>query len=432
MISPSGAADPPRTALAEAESTAAAVDPVAAVVAAAPASGPAEAPVSDSADSGGPLRIVIAPDSFKGSVSATEAAAALARGWRAARPDDVVLTVPIADGGEGTLDVFAAAAPQAVRNNVDVTGPDGRRVTASWLALPDGTALVELAQASGLPLMAAPDPLGAHTVGLGETIAAALDAGSRRILVALGGSASTDGGTGLLTALGARFLDTTGRPLPPGGGNLLSLATVDLTGLRTLPPDGVRCLVDVDAPLLGPTGAAAVFGPQKGAGGAEIARLDAGLARLAERMEHAGAPAGLTVLPGAGAAGGTAYGLAAALRAALVPGAATIADQAGLPAALADADLLITGEGRFDQTSLAGKVVGAVSVLAARVGLPVAVVAGQVTADPPAGGDALALADLAGGTSAAMAHPAHWLERAGALLARRKSDGLARATSRQP
>ncbi|CAI7976065.1 Glycerate 2-kinase [Frankia sp. Hr75.2] len=395
-------------------------------------SSPDAVPGPPTAPSGGPLRIVIAPDSFKGSLSATEAATALARGWRTVRPDDVVLTVPIADGGEGTLDVFTAAVPEAVRNTLDVTGPDGRRVTAGWLALPGGTAVVELAQASGLPLMADLDPLGAHTVGLGETIAAALDAGSRRILVALGGSASTDGGTGLLTALGARFLDAAGRPLSPGGGSLRSLTAVDLTGLHAVPPDSVRCLVDVDAPLLGPTGAAAVFGPQKGAGAAEITLLDAGLARLVEIMEQAGAPTGLATLPGAGAAGGTAYGLAAALGAALVPGAATIADQAGLPAALAGADLLITGEGRFDHTSLAGKVVGAVSALAAGARLPLVVVAGQIAARPPAGGDALALADLAGGKAAAMAHPVHWLEQAGVLLARRNSDGVTRAVIRQP
>ncbi|WP_018502505.1 glycerate kinase [Parafrankia discariae] len=382
--------------------------------------------------SGGPLRVVIAPDSFKGSLSATEAAAALARGWRAVRPDDVILTIPIADGGEGTLDVFSSAVPEAVRNTLDVTGPDGRPATAGWLALPGGTAVVELAQASGLPLMAELDPLKAQTVGLGETIAAALDAGSRRILVALGGSASTDGGTGLLTALGARFLDSAGRPLPPGGGSLRSLATVDLTGLRAAPPDGVHCLVDVDAPLLGPTGAAAVFGPQKGAGRAEITLLDAGLARLVECMEQAGAAAGLAASPGAGAAGGTAYGLAAALGATLVPGAITIAEHAGLRAALAGADLLITGEGRFDQTSLAGKVVGAVAALAAGAGLPLVVVAGQIAADPPAGGHTLALTDLAGGRATALAQPVHWLEEAGLLLARRNSDGVARAAIRRP
>lgn len=370
--------------------------------------------------SGRPLRVVIAPDSFKGSIPATDAAAALASGWSATRPDDTVVTIPIADGGEGTLDVFAAAVPGARRQRRDVTGPDGRTVPgAAWLALPDGSALVELAEASGLPLMREPDPLGAHTTGLGELIGAALDEGARRILVALGGSASTDGGTGVLRALGARFLDASGRPLPPGGGPLADLAAVDLHGLRPGPPDGLQALVDVDAPLLGPTGAAAVFGPQKGAGPEQIARLDAGLARLADLMPGiAAADGGLATRPGTGAAGGTAYGLAAALGATLVPGARTIAEQAALPAALAQADLVITGEGRFDRTSTGGKVVGGVLDLAEAARVPVLLVAGQLDGPvPPMVSEALALVDLAGDRAAAIARPGHWLTRAGTRLA---------------
>ncbi|MCK9899997.1 glycerate kinase [Parafrankia colletiae] len=370
--------------------------------------------------SGRPLRVVIAPDSFKGSIPATDAAAALANGWSATRPDDTVVTIPIADGGEGTLDVFAAAVPGARRQRRDVTGPDGRTVPgAAWLALPDGSALVELAEASGLPLMREPDPLGAHTTGLGELIGAALDEGARRILVALGGSASTDGGTGVLRALGARFLDADGQPLPPGGGPLADLAAVDLRGLRPGPPDGLQALVDVDSPLLGPTGAAAVFGPQKGAGPEQIARLDAGLARLADLMPGSAAVGGrLATRPGTGAAGGTAYGLAAALDATLVPGARTIAEQAALPAALAQADLVITGEGRFDRTSTGGKVVGGVLDLAAAARVPVLLVAGQLDGPvPPMVSEALALVDLAGDRAAAIARPGHWLTRAGTRLA---------------
>ncbi|EFC80597.1 glycerate kinase [Parafrankia sp. EUN1f] len=401
----------------------------------APVPGPVRVPAR-------PLRVVIAPDSFKGSVSATEAAAALASGWSATRPDDVVVTIPIADGGEGTLDSFAAAVPGTRRHELDVTGPDGRPVTgAAWLELPDGSALVELAQASGLPLMSAPDPLNAHTFGLGELVGAALDTGVRGVLVALGGSASTDGGTGLLAALGARFLDAAGQPLALGGGALADLAAVDLHGLRPAPPEGIRCLVDVTAPLLGPLGAAAVFGPQKGAGPAEIDRLEAGLARLAELMPGLGAAgqssagsgisgsagvgsgsAGsvLAEQPGTGAAGGTAYGLAAALGATLVPGARSIAEHTGLPAALAEADLVITGEGRFDRTSLGGKVVGGVVTMAQAVGVPVLLVAGQVDGPVPAAvSDAIALVDLAGDRAHAIARPGHWLTLAGARLAER-------------
>jgi glycerate kinase len=349
-------------------------------------------------------------------MTAAEVAAAIAEGWRSARPADEVVGLPIADGGEGTLDVFAAVVPGARRHAVRVTGPDGRGVDATWLALPDDTAVVELAQASGLPLLARPDPLGADTVGLGEVAVAALDAGARQLVLALGGSASTDGGGGALTALGARFLDAAGRVLPTGGGALVDLARVDLTGLRPPPSGGVLCLVDVDAPLLGPRGAAAMFGPQKGAGPDEVARLEQGLARLAGLLGE------MPSAPGAGAAGGTAYGLAAAWRGALVPGAETVAARAGLPAALAGADLVVTGEGRFDATSLSGKVVGGVLRLAGAArpaGVPVLLVAGQVADVPPAQvRQAVALADLAGGVAPAIAEPRRWLLAAGHHLAR--------------
>jgi glycerate kinase len=376
------------------------------------------------------LRVLIAPDSFKGSLGAAAAAAALAEGWLSVRPGDLVTRLPLADGGEGTLDVLAATVPGARWHRARVTGPAGARVIASWLELPGGgdaappqvgTAAVELARASGLPLLAHPDPMGAQTTGLGELLGRALDARVGRILVGLGGSAATDGGTGALAALGARFLDAGGQPLAPGGGALADLAAVDLSGLRAPPDGGVTCLTDVTAPLLGPHGAAAVFGPQKGAGGPQIARLEAGLARLARVL--GGDPAA----PGAGAAGGTGYGLAAAWGAALAPGAAELGRLAGLDRALAAADLVITGEGRFDATSLTGKTCGTVITAAAAAGVPVALVAGQVSEgltarEPgPDGVPALAavvsLAGLAGGTAGALASPRRWLRRAGERLA---------------
>jgi glycerate 2-kinase len=378
------------------------------------------------------VRVLIAPDSFKGSLGAAAAAAALAEGWLSVRPGDQVTRLPLADGGEGTLDVLAATVPGARWHRARVTGPGGVPVSARWLELPgrgDGapggqpvsaqadTAVVELARASGLPLLARPDPMGAQTTGLGELLGCALDAGVGRILVGLGGSASTDGGTGALAALGARFLDAAGKPLLPGGGALAALAEVDLSGLRRAPGGGVLCLTDVTAPLLGARGAAAVFGPQKGADGAQITRLEAGLARLAEVL--GGDPAA----PGAGAAGGTGYGLAAAWGASLAPGAAELSRLAGLDRALADADLVITGEGRFDETSLTGKTCGTVIAAAAAAGVPVAVVAGQVsdvlreTGGVPALGYVVTLAGLAGGTAAAMAGPRRWLRRAGVRLA---------------
>jgi glycerate 2-kinase len=355
-----------------------------------------------------PRRVVVAPDSFKGSLGAAGAAAALAEGWLARRPGDVVTCVPLADGGEGTLDVLAAAGP-VTWHHATVTGPAGEPVDCAWLELPGRVAVVELARSSGLPLMRRPDPLGAHTLGLGETIGHALDAGAREVVITLGGSASTDGGTGALAALGARFLDAAGHPLPPGGGALTQLAAAVLTGLRPPPDGGVTCLSDVTAPLLGPRGAAAAYGPQKGADGSQITQLESGLARLAAVL--GGDPGA----PGSGAAGGTGYGLAAGWQAVITPGAPRLAELAGLDQALATADLVITGEGRFDETSLAGKVTGTVLAAAAARGVAAALVAGQITGDPPV--TAVALAGLAGGARQSTAAPRRWLREAASRLA---------------
>jgi glycerate 2-kinase len=357
------------------------------------------------------MRVVVAPDSFKGSLGAREAATALAEGWRDARPGDELVCLPLADGGEGTLQVLAAADAAARWHPVQVTGPDGRMVASSWLELQDATACIELALASGLPLMAAPDPLGAQTTGTGELIVSAVEAGAGRIVIALGGSASTEGGTGALTALGARFLDGAGRQLPPGGGALNGLAGADLTGLRPPPPGGVTCLTDVRAPLLGPGGAAAVFGPQKGADTAQIAILEAGLARLA--LVLGGDPGA----SGAGAAGGTGYGFAVAWGAGITPGAAELCRLAGLDEQLRRADLVLTGEGRYDATSADGKITGAVLTAAQRAGVRAGLVAGSIAADPPRGVAAVALDRLAGGTGAAMSSPRRWLRAAGRELA---------------
>ncbi len=360
------------------------------------------------------MRVIAAPDSFKGSIGAAAAAAALASGWLRVRPADELIQLPLADGGEGTLAVLAAAAPSARWHAERVAGPVGEPVRAAWLELAGNAAVVELAAAAGLTLLAEPMPLAAHSYGVGELIASALDAGARRIVIALGGSACTDGGTGALTALGARFEDAAGAVLPLGGGALRDLARIDLTGLRPPPGGGVTCLTDVRAPLLGPDGAAAVFGPQKGASRADVAVLDAGLARLASLL--GGDPAE----PGAGSAGGCGYGLAAAWGAGLRPGAAEIAMIAGLPAAIEGADLIITGEGQYDASSENGKVVGAVRAVAAAArpaAVPVAVVAGRMAVTPPAGVRAVELAALAGGPQAALADPGRWLADAAALLA---------------
>ncbi|MFK3671843.1 glycerate kinase [Leifsonia aquatica] len=371
--------------------------------------------------------VVVAPDSFKGSATAAEVAEALGAGWQSVRPGDTVVLAPTADGGEGTLDAFAVAVPGAQRRPVRVLGPSGGAVDASWLALPDGVAVVELAATSGLGLLQAPAPFDAQTIGFGQAIAAALDAGATSLLLAIGGSASTDGGAGALTALGARLLDADGRPVAPGNRGLARLARADLSGLRALPAGGARILSDVTSPLLGPDGAAAVFGPQKGATPENVPELDAGLARLAAVLEAAGGngtlgPTGVSVdEPGTGAAGGTGYGLRV-WGATMAPGAAAVADALGLPERIASADLVITGEGRYDSQSASGKAPEHVAALARRAGIPVLLAAGAITAEPHGFADAVALTDLAGGTDAALADPLRWARAAGAALASRVAD----------
>ena len=367
------------------------------------------------------MRIVLAPDSFKGSASAVEAVEALARGWRSVRPADEIVARPMADGGEGTLDALLIAVPDARRMPVRVTGPDSRPVDAHWVLLPAAprVAVVELAATSGITLLEHPAPDDAHTFGFGEAIAAALDyrdaegRGVDLVLLALGGSCSTDGGAGALRALGARLLDDAGEEVAPGNRGLHALASVDLGGLRAWPAGGAIMLGDVDAPLLGSRGAAAVFGPQKGV--VDVAHADAGLARLAALLPHVD-----DATPGAGAAGGVGFGLLAA-GARMSSGARRIAEAVFLADALAVADLVITGEGRFDGQTAGGKAPAEVARLAADAGVPVAVVAGSVADDADRAGLAalIELATLAGSTAAAIADAEHWLERAGAALAAR-------------
>lgn len=376
-------------------------------------------------------RVVIAPDSFKGTASAADAASALAAGWRSLRPADELVLRPMADGGEGTLDAFESAVPEARRMPVTVRGPVSEPVATHWLLLPDGTGVVELAATSGITLLDPLDPLDAHTAGFGEAIVAALDHGVERLLLGLGGSASTDGGVGALAMLGGRFLDAADRPVELGNRGLGMLARVDLSGLRPLPPGGAVILGDVTNPLLGQHGAAAVFGPQKGADAATVEMLDSNLARLARLLPSGGRggreapvsrPAGLASRPGAGAAGGTGFGLLA-WGAVMGGGAALVARAVGLDNAIADADLVITGEGRFDGQSEAGKAPTVVAALARDAGVPTSLVAGAITAEPRGFAASVALGDIAGGAEPAMAEPLRWLEAAGAGLARARLNG---------
>jgi glycerate kinase len=368
------------------------------------------------------MRVVVAPDSFKGTIDADEAARALADGWSSLRPEDTVGCYPQADGGEGTAQVLASVFPEARWCEVgEVEGPDGRGVRARYLALPDGTAVVDLATTSGIALMGRLDPLGAHTLGLGQLLRRCAADGVRRILVGLGGSASTDLGLGALVGLGARALDSEGRPLGLGGGALAGLARFDRSSIVPAPPDGVSLLLDVSAPLVGPEGAAAVFGPQKGAGEQEIARLDVGLRHAATVLTGVHDGGDEATRPGAGAAGGTAFGLAVGWGATFEPGAQRIAELSGLAAALPHADVLLVGEGKFDVTSTRGKVVGQALGLAAEAGVGrIAIVAGQFAPGARETTTALtiSLTEIMGGAEAAMAEPAHALRQAGAFAAR--------------
>ena len=331
------------------------------------------------------MRVVCAPNAYKGSLDARSAAAALARGVRAAGADAV--EIPVADGGDGTLDVLLGAAGAAARIEVQrVTGPLGDPVDARLGWIDASTAVVELAEASGLRLVAGRrDALRATSRGTGELIAAALDGGAVRILVGIGGSACTDGGAGLAAALGVRLVDAAGDELGLGGGALAGLAGIDLRG-RHPGLDGCRLevAVDVASPLLGARGAATVFGSQKGADTAAIAVLEAGLRHLAAVVERdAGAAPELAGRAGAGSAGGSGYGLAALCGAALLPGAALVCDTVGLDAALAGAGLALTGEGLLDASTAAGKAPAEVALRAWRAGVACVALAGGVAGEVP-------------------------------------------------
>lgn len=356
------------------------------------------------------LRVVVAPDSFKGTASAAAAARAIADGWLRARPDDELTLLPMADGGEGTLDAFAVGVPDAARMPVTVRGPGDDDVAAHWLLLPDGTGVVELATTSGITLLDPLRPTTAHTYGFGRAIAAALDHGVRRLLLAIGGSASTDGGAGMLLALGARVEDAAGAPVPLGNAGLADVALVDLSTARRPPAGGALALGDVTNPLLGPAGAAAVFGPQKGADAATVEMLEANLAHFARLVPVP------PETPGAGAAGGTGFALLA-WGAGWASGAGAVGDCLDLPGAVAAADVVVTGEGRYDAQTGAGKVASYVQGLATAGGSRAMLVAGLVAAPADAFDAAVSLTDLAGDGDTARADALRWLTAAGERLA---------------
>lgn len=328
------------------------------------------------------MKIVIAPDSYKESLSALEVAQAVEAGFRQVFPDATYVLVPVADGGEGTVDAMVAATGGR-RARVAVTGPLGEAVEACYGLTGDGaTAVIEMAAASGLMLVppAQRNPLRTSSRGTGELIRAALDAGARHLILGIGGSATNDGGAGMVQALGARLLDAVGRDLDGSGGDLARLDRIDVSGLDARLADcRIEVACDVDNPLTGARGASAVFGPQKGATPEMVETLDANLGRLARLIER---DLGVVVdqVPGAGAAGGMGAAMLAFFGATLKPGIEIVTAAVELETHVRDADLVITGEGRIDFQTVHGKTPIGVARVARRHGKPVIGIAGSLGA----------------------------------------------------
>ena len=330
------------------------------------------------------MKIVLIPDSYKGTLSSVQACDVLAGVFGRYFPGAQLVRVPVADGGEGSVDAFLASMG-GKRCAARVHGPFGEEVQAAYAVLPDDnrTAVIEMSACAGLPLAAKSgrlDPAAATTFGVGELILDALQRGSREILLCLGGSATNDGGAGCAAALGVRFLDGAGRSFMPVGKTLQSIAHIDLLGRApVLNGAMIRVLCDIDNPMTGPQGAAAVFGPQKGATPTQVSMLDSGLRHMAEVVRN---DLGVDVerLPGAGAAGGMGGGAVAFLSASLCPGIELILDTVGFDSLLEGAALVVTGEGRIDRQSVHGKVLAGVARRAKAKGVPVLAIGGVLGA----------------------------------------------------
>ncbi|MBV5340493.1 MAG: glycerate kinase [Deltaproteobacteria bacterium] len=325
------------------------------------------------------MNVLIAPDSFKGSLSATEVARAMAKGIRAVSPETELIEVPIADGGEGTVEAFVRACSGTLRH-ATVQGPLGEPVTATWGLLPDNTAVIEIAAAVGLMLLAPDkrDPNHAGTEGVGQLLRAVLDADVRRVIIGLGGSATNDGGSGMLRTLGARFLDCDGIDLPPGVLAFTRLEQIDITNLDPRLKDlDILVASDVDNPLCGPSGCSVVFGPQKGMQREDVPYMDAALAQYAHvAFKTTGRDAALQ--PGAGAAGGLGAALLYFTGAQIRPGIEIVLESVRFDELLVRADLVLTGEGRTDSQTLRGKVPLGVAHRAREHGVPVVCISGSL------------------------------------------------------
>lgn len=321
-------------------------------------------------------KYVLIPDSFKGTLSSEDICRIASEEILRLEPEAEICAVPVADGGEGTVDAFLAAVG-GTRAEVPCTGPCGQEVMGFYGLLPDGTAVVEMAAAAGLPLAGAcRDPEKTTTYGMGQLMAHALSRGAKQLVLGLGGSATNDGGCGAAAALGAEFLDAEGRPFVPTGGTLTQIAHIRMKGLReSLAGAEVTVMCDIDNPLCGPAGAAAVFGPQKGADAAMVARMDAGLRHLAETLEK---DVGMEVLTlaGGGSAGGFGAGAAAFFGGQLRMGIDVVLDLTDFDRKCRGASLVITGEGHLDSQSLRGKTVVGVARRARALGVPAAALVG--------------------------------------------------------
>lgn len=332
------------------------------------------------------MKIVIAPDSFKESLTALAVAEAIGEGFRRILPQAQYRLVPMADGGEGLVQSIVDAT-QGEKFSTQVTAPLGNKVSASWGMTGDGqSAVIEMAEASGLHLVPTDkrNPLISTSYGTGELISTALDKGLRRIILGIGGSATNDGGVGMLQALGAKFVDKTGKFLSFGGAALVDLAQIDMSGLDPrLQETRIEVACDVDNPLCGEHGASAVFGAQKGATKADIQRLDAALRHFAEQVQ---AQLGIDIQTpkGAGAAGGMGGGLMLLPQVRLRSGVQMVIEAVDLAAAIADADIVVTGEGRMDGQSVHGKTPIGVAKLAKSAGKPVIAIVGSLREDYPA------------------------------------------------
>ena len=329
-----------------------------------------------------PLYIVIAPDSFKESLSSSGVAQAIADGIRSVAPDAILVQLPMADGGEGTVEAIAGSTGAPLQT-LDTVNALGEPISAAWIMLQDHTAVIEMASAAGLEHIAEDqrDIRRASTFGLGALVNTALDQGARRIVLGLGGSATNDGGSGLLAALGIRFLNKSGQPLPQGPAALYDLHEIDLTGLDARATE-IEWLIasDVNNPLCGEHGASAIFGPQKGANQEDVRFLDGALAHFAdltaqvtghERRDE----------PGAGAAGGLGFAALAYLNAVFKPGVDIVAEYAGLHEHMQKADLVITGEGRLDAQTLRGKTIAGIASLTRAHHVPLIALAGSLHED---------------------------------------------------